>query len=103
MTDVTQAPEVIRFEHVRKAFGRQVVFRDLSLNIHRGEIISLIGGSGTGKSVLLKLILGLLRCDEGRVFVDDEDITQHDERKLLPIRRKVGMVFQSGALFDSIP
>ena len=102
MSDRQQEDVVIRFEHVRKVFGRQIVFRDLSLDIRRGEIIALIGGSGTGKSVLLKLILGLLRCDAGKVYVDGEDITQHDERELLPIRRKVGMVFQNGALFDSL-
>jgi phospholipid/cholesterol/gamma-HCH transport system ATP-binding protein len=93
---------VIRFDHVDKAFGGKAVFRDLSLDIRRGEILALVGGSGTGKSVLLKLILGLLRCDSGRVEVDGEDITRHDERQLLPIRRKVGMVFQNGALFDSL-
>jgi phospholipid/cholesterol/gamma-HCH transport system ATP-binding protein len=93
---------IIQFEHVRKAFARQVIFEDLSLDIQRGEIIALIGGSGTGKSVLLKLILGLLRYDAGAIRVDGEDITQFDERALLPIRRKVGMVFQNGALFDSL-
>ncbi|MET0390928.1 MAG: ATP-binding cassette domain-containing protein [Polyangiales bacterium] len=93
---------VIRFDNVRKAFGRQQVFRDLSLDVQRGEIIALIGGSGCGKSVLLKLILGLLRCDSGEVHVDGENISRYGERELLPIRRKVGMVFQNGALFDSL-
>jgi phospholipid/cholesterol/gamma-HCH transport system ATP-binding protein len=93
---------IIRFDHVSKAFGSKAVFRELSLDIRRGEILALVGGSGTGKSVLLKLILGLLRCDSGRVEVDGEDITRHNERQLLPIRRKVGMVFQNGALFDSL-
>lgn len=93
---------VIRFEHVRKAFGIQQIFNDLSLQIRRGEIIALVGSSGCGKSVLLKLLLGLLRVDGGAIFVDDEDITRLSERELLPIRRKVGMVFQNGALFDSL-
>ena len=93
---------VIRFDNVRKAFGTQEVFRDLSLDIRRGEIIALVGSSGCGKSVLLKLILGLLKTDGGSLLVDGEDITGHDERKLLPIRRKIGMVFQNGALFDSL-
>lgn len=93
---------VIRFEHVRKAFGKQEVFSDLSLDIRRGEIIALVGSSGCGKSVLLKLILGLLKIDGGAVLVDGEDISRHDEQQLLPIRRKVGMVFQNGALFDSL-
>ncbi|MEY4583243.1 MAG: hypothetical protein RL701_7946 [Pseudomonadota bacterium] len=103
MNEPQHAPDnVIRFDGVHKAFGRQVVFKGLSLDIRRGEIIALIGGSGCGKSVLLKLILGLLRCDTGSVLVDDEDISRYNERQLLPIRRKVGMVFQNGALFDSL-
>jgi phospholipid/cholesterol/gamma-HCH transport system ATP-binding protein len=97
-----QTDAVIGFDQVDKSFGRQQVFRGLSLEIRRGEIIALIGGSGCGKSVLLKLILGLLRCDNGRVSVDGEDITRHSETQMLPIRRKVGMVFQNGALFDSL-
>jgi len=102
MTSEHEPDAVIRFDQVHKSFGPQVVFRGLSLEIRRGEIIALVGGSGCGKSVLLKLILGLLRCDDGRVYVDGEDITRHTEPQLLPIRRKVGMVFQNGALFDSL-
>jgi phospholipid/cholesterol/gamma-HCH transport system ATP-binding protein len=93
---------IIRFEHVRKSFGRQQIFKDLSLEIRRGEIIALVGASGCGKSVLLKLLLGLQRVDAGAIYVDDEDITRYSEHELLPIRRKVGMVFQNGALFDSL-
>jgi phospholipid/cholesterol/gamma-HCH transport system ATP-binding protein len=93
---------IIRFEHVRKAFGKQQVFNDLNLQIRRGEIIALVGSSGCGKSVLLKLLLGLQRCDAGAIYVDDQDITKLNEEGLVPIRRKVGMVFQNGALFDSL-
>jgi len=93
---------IIRFEHVQKSFGRQQIFKDLSLEIRRGEIIALVGGSGCGKSVLLKLLLGLQRVDAGAIYVDNEDITRFSERELLPVRRKVGMVFQNGALFDSL-
>jgi phospholipid/cholesterol/gamma-HCH transport system ATP-binding protein len=102
MNETQESDVIIRFEHVRKAFDRQVVYRDLSLEVYRGEILALIGASGSGKSVLLKLILGLLRWDAGAIFVDGEDITQNDESQMLPIRRKVGMVFQNGALFDSL-
>jgi phospholipid/cholesterol/gamma-HCH transport system ATP-binding protein len=102
MSEAQHDDVVIRFEHVRKAFGPQVVYRDLSLDVYRGEILALVGASGSGKSVLLKLILGLLRWDAGAIYVDGEDITQFNERQMIPIRRKVGMVFQNGALFDSL-
>jgi phospholipid/cholesterol/gamma-HCH transport system ATP-binding protein len=95
-------PEIIRFEHVRKAFGPQKVFDDLSLGIRHGEIITLMGGSGCGKSVLLKMILGLLDWDAGAVIIDGDDISGWGERQMLPVRRKLGMVFQNGALFDSL-
>ena len=101
---VTSEPrDIIRFEHVDKAFGDLVVFRDLSLDVREGEILTVIGGSGCGKSVLIKMILGLVNWDGGRVTVDDEDISGHSEEQLLGVRRKVGMLFQGGALFDSLP
>ncbi|HEY2733026.1 MAG TPA: ATP-binding cassette domain-containing protein, partial [Polyangiales bacterium] len=93
---------IIRFEHVRKAFGGQRVYQDLSLDVYAGEILAIVGGSGTGKSVLLKMVLGLLTWDAGTIVVDGEDITGRPEREMPPIRRKVGMVFQNGALFDSL-
>lgn len=102
MSEAVANDAVIRFEHVRKAFGRQHVFEDLTLDVYRGEILAIVGGSGTGKSVLLKMVLGLMNWDSGRVFVDGEDITGRAEREMPPIRRKVGMVFQNGALFDSL-
>jgi phospholipid/cholesterol/gamma-HCH transport system ATP-binding protein len=105
MTDATErerAEPVIRFEHVRKAFGSQQIYRDLTLDVRRGEILAVVGGSGAGKSVLLKMILGLLSWDAGKIFVDGEDITGRAEHDMPPIRRKVGMLFQNGALFDSL-
>jgi phospholipid/cholesterol/gamma-HCH transport system ATP-binding protein len=102
MSEAVANDAVIRFEHVRKTFGRQRVFEDLTLDVYRGEILAVVGGSGTGKSVLLKMVLGLMTWDSGRVFVDGEDITGRAEREMPPIRRKVGMVFQNGALFDSL-
>jgi phospholipid/cholesterol/gamma-HCH transport system ATP-binding protein len=68
----------------------------------RGEITIILSGSGGGKSTILKLILGLLKPDEGQVLIDDEDITNYDESQLKPVRDKIGMVFQEGGLFDSL-
>jgi phospholipid/cholesterol/gamma-HCH transport system ATP-binding protein len=93
---------VVSFEHVDKAFGPKVIYRDLNLSVERGEILTILGGSGTGKSVMLKMMLGLMEPDAGRVVVLDQDVGALREGGLLGIRRKVGMLFQSGALFDSM-
>ena len=93
---------LIEFRNVRKAFGPKVVYEDLCLNINRGESLTIIGGSGTGKSVLLKLLIGLLKCDGGTICVDGEDITEHSESELVRIRQRIGMLFQGAALFDSL-
>jgi len=99
---MTTSRSIVRFQHVDKAFGDNVVFRGLDLDVREGEILTIVGGSGCGKSVTLKFILGLLQVDAGRVIVDDDDITDKDEEDLLDVRRKVGMLFQGGALFDSL-
>jgi phospholipid/cholesterol/gamma-HCH transport system ATP-binding protein len=93
---------IIRFLDVGMAFGKLQVFDHLNLDVREGEVITLLGGSGCGKSVLLKMILGLLHWQSGAVLVDGEDITLHDESQMLAVRRKVGMLFQNGALFDSL-
>jgi phospholipid/cholesterol/gamma-HCH transport system ATP-binding protein len=92
----------LRFVNVRMGFGKQVVFDGLNLDVYDGEILTLIGGSGCGKSVLLKMALGLLHWQSGQVLVDGEDISDFDEIKMLPVRRKLGMLFQNAALFDSL-
>ncbi len=92
----------ISFEHVQKAFGSFVVLNDVSFFVNPGETLCILGRSGVGKSVSLQMLMGFLKPDEGKVLVAGEDITQFSEAKLQGIRRKVTMVFQNGALFDSI-
>ncbi|HMA92863.1 MAG TPA: ATP-binding cassette domain-containing protein, partial [Polyangiaceae bacterium] len=92
---------LIRFSGVRKAFGPKVVYQGLELDVHRGEALTLVGGSGVGKSVMLKLLIGLLRPDAGSILFDGAEVTRMDERALSEVRRRVAMLFQSGALFDS--
>jgi len=94
------AEAVIRLEHVSKAFGDNVVFADLALAFERGRTTVVLGQSGVGKSVLLKLILGLIRPDAGRIWLDGAEITRMPEHKLIEIRTHFGMVFQGAALFD---
>jgi phospholipid/cholesterol/gamma-HCH transport system ATP-binding protein len=94
--------DAVRFEGVYKAFGKNVIYEDLSLSVRKGEVLTILGGSGTGKSVMLKMMLGLIAWDAGRVVVLGEDITGFDDARLLPVRRRLGMVFQNAALFDSL-
>jgi phospholipid/cholesterol/gamma-HCH transport system ATP-binding protein len=91
----------IEVRAIDKSFGRKVVFRELALDIRRGETFTVLGPSGTGKSVLLKLIIGLMKPDAGRILVDGRDVTPLRERELREVRRKLGMLFQGSALFDS--
>jgi phospholipid/cholesterol/gamma-HCH transport system ATP-binding protein len=93
---------VVQFEGVHKAFGDNVIYEGLDLSVHKGEVLTILGASGSGKSVMLKMILGLLDWDAGRVIVFGEDITGKRDVELLPIRRRLGMVFQNAALFDSL-
>lgn len=92
----------IRLIGVRKSFDSLAVLQGVDLAVAPGETITIIGGSGTGKSVLLRLIIGLVTPDGGRIWIDGEEITGRPEASLLPIRRKVGMLFQGSALFDSL-
>jgi phospholipid/cholesterol/gamma-HCH transport system ATP-binding protein len=97
-----QPAEVIRFEGVDKAFGSNVIYEGLDLSVRKGEVLTILGGSGTGKSVMLKMMLGLIPWDAGRVTVLGTDITGLDDAQLLPVRRRIAMVFQNSALFDSL-
>ena len=93
---------MIEVRALQKSFGTQRVLNGVTLRIETGEALVIIGASGGGKSVLLKHFIGLLRPDAGEVLVDGEDIGRMNERQLLQVRRKFGMLFQSAALFDSM-
>src|SRR4051812_32918562 len=94
-------PHYIEFRHVYKTFDRPVLV-DSNFHVDPGETVAIIGRSGVGKSVSLATIMGFLKPDQGRVIVAHEDVTDFPESELARIRRKVTMVFQSGALFDSL-
>jgi phospholipid/cholesterol/gamma-HCH transport system ATP-binding protein len=93
---------MIQCSRIAKSFGTKVVLRDLDLEVRRAETLVILGGSGSGKSVLLKHMNGLLRPDRGRMMVEGTDIAPLEEEALAPFRRRVGMLFQMGALFDSM-
>lgn len=103
---MTPAPENgeshVRFEHVHMAFGERVVFDSLRCGFLHGRISVILGGSGSGKSTILRLIGGLVRPQSGSIIVDGETITGLGERRLYEVRRKLGMMFQGGALLDSL-
>lgn len=93
---------IVEFHDLHKAYGPKKVLRGASLKIFRGEVLVILGGSGTGKSVTLRHILGLEQPDQGSVLVEGEDITHYRENEMYDVRKKFGMLFQSGALFDSM-
>jgi phospholipid/cholesterol/gamma-HCH transport system ATP-binding protein len=95
-------PVVVSFRDVHKAFGSHVVLDGINLEVRRGEMLVVLGGSGTGKSVLLKHVSGLLRPDSGGVVVLGRGVSHRAEDELVELRRKVSYIFQQGALFDSL-
>ena len=92
----------VAFQHVFKAFGPKQVLRDVSFQVQPGETLSILGRSGTGKSVTLKLLMALLKPDQGSIEVDQDDVTRLNEKGLSKVRRKMGFLFQDAALFDSL-
>lgn len=94
--------QVIEFKNLVKRFGTRTVLNGLNLQIREGEILFILGTSGTGKSVLLKNIVGLLTPDEGEIWIDNQEVSKFTEEQYFPIRKKCGMVFQHPALFDSL-
>src|SRR6202161_1600698 len=101
MPEPVQHP-YIEFRQVSKAFGGNVVLDRVSFNVMPGETVCILGRSGVGKSVSLQLLMGFLKADSGRVIVAGEDVTDFSEEQMVAIRKKVTMVFQNGALFDSL-
>jgi len=92
----------IQFRGVKKHFGPKRVYENLALDIRRGESLTIIGGSGQGKSVMLKMLIGLLRPDAGSIHFDGEELTVKREREFATVRKRIGMLFQGAALFDSL-
>jgi phospholipid/cholesterol/gamma-HCH transport system ATP-binding protein len=93
---------LIQFTDVKKRFGSKIVYQGLNLSIQKGEVFTVVGGSGVGKSVMLKMLIGLLRADSGSITFAGEDLTKMDEDGLGQVRQRIAMLFQSGALFDSL-
>lgn len=104
MSTPVQAQEepIITFRGVEKSFGPKVIYKNLDLDIYRGEVLTIIGGSGMGKSVALKMLIGLLSCDGGSIKAFGEEVTTMKGQDLLNMRRRVAMLFQGAALFDSM-
>lgn len=94
--------EVIKFEDVCYRIKEKVIINKVSFGVKKGEAKVILGGSGGGKTTILRLILGLIRPDSGRIYLFGRDITEMEEEELNPLRKRIGMVFQSGALFESL-
>src|SRR5215510_5566297 len=100
--DLHRAIPAIEFRNVVLAFDDRVILDNLSFKVMKGETKIILGGSGGGKSTIIKLVLGLLKPDSGTILVDGEDVTDYSEDQMMHVRKKIGMVFQEGALFDSL-
>jgi phospholipid/cholesterol/gamma-HCH transport system ATP-binding protein len=100
---MTEAVPKIRLRGLRKAFGEKQVLDGVDLDVMPGTSMVVIGGSGSGKSVLIKCVLGLLEPDDGLIEIDGQDLLRMDRRRQAQARARIGMLFQNGALFDSLP
>lgn len=99
---VEEDKPVVVFEHVELAFDEKVVLKDISFTVRSGRTKIILGASGSGKSTILKIIVGLLRADGGKIWVNDDRIDQMTEEEMMKVRADLGMIFQEGALFDSL-
>lgn len=93
---------VIEVKHYQKTFGSKLVHQDVSFYVRKGECLGLVGGSGAGKSVILRSLIGLEKADAGSIFINDQEITKFQEADWLALRKKIAYAFQGGALFDSM-
>jgi phospholipid/cholesterol/gamma-HCH transport system ATP-binding protein len=93
---------LIQFKGVRKSFGQKVIYQGLDLEIRRGETITVMGPSGSGKSVMLKMLIGLIHADSGEIVFDGQDLVKMNDQQLTDIRRRIAYLFQGAALFDSL-
>src|SRR6267142_1250662 len=100
--DSDRAIPAIEFRDVTMIFDGRKILNNLSFKVMKGETRIILGGSGSGKSTTIKLVLGLLKPDSGQILVDGEDITHYNEAQMMKVRKKIGMIFQEGALFDSL-
>jgi phospholipid/cholesterol/gamma-HCH transport system ATP-binding protein len=100
--DTDRAIPAIEFRNVTMIYDGRKVLNDLSFKVMKGETKIILGGSGCGKSTTIKLVLGLIKPDDGQILVEGEDITNYDENHMMKVRKKLGMIFQEGALFDSL-
>src|SRR5205809_2677254 len=100
--DTDRAIPSIEFRNVTMIYDGRTVLNDLSFKVMKGETKIILGGSGCGKSTTIKLVLGLIKPDSGQILVEGEDVTNYNETQMMRVRKKLGMIFQEGALFDSL-
>jgi phospholipid/cholesterol/gamma-HCH transport system ATP-binding protein len=93
---------IVRFVGVHKSFGPKVIYSGLDLELYRGETLTVMGASGSGKSVLLKMLIGLFQADKGEILLDGRDVTVMSDEQLTEVRRRIAYLFQGAALFDSL-